>query len=486
MKHLFPRSLSYRLLLVLSLSLLLLGFGQFFILHSRWDAAVREVEQRVNWNLAQELADKIQPLIEEQKLGLVFRTLNDAMDLNPHVDLFLLNKEGRVVFPLKRIQTPQVSVPPLKKFLDFSTSRELPLLNQDPLVRDRHIVFSVAPLVLSNKEAGYLYANLESQRLFAAKRGVFDSSLIWGAGVSTALLLLAAALLGSILLLLITRPFNKLRQSVLSFASGNLDARCPTEGDDDIANLGVAINKMADSAKARFEDLQSREQLRQDLFSDLGHDLGKPLTAMQGYLEQLASERLELSEKEKSEKVRIALRNTKTFGRLLQDLFQLTALESSETSPQLEAFSLSELILMDAVPEVQPLAEQKQCELNLDVPENTPAVKADCLMILRVIANLLENAIRHNPAQTEVRISLSVKPKSILVEISDTGLGIPSELHQKVFQRRVSESSGESGSGLGLAIAKKILEAHGEGIELESSPGKGTLFRFSLPRADAM
>ncbi len=483
MKNLLPRSLTYRLLLALGLSLLTLGLGQFLLLHSRWESSVQEVEQRVNWNLAQELADTIQPFIDQGKLGQVFRLLNEAMEINPHIDLFLLNAQGRVLFPLDRLQVPNVSLPEVKQFLEFSTNREVPLRNIDPLVREREVIFSVAPLVLHNKEKGYLYANLESKRVFIAQRGVFDSSLLWGALVSTVLLLLAAVLLGSTLLLLITRPFTRLQQAVLSFTAGNLDARCPTEGDDDIAKLGGAINQMADSAKARYEDLESRETLRQHLFADLGHDLGKPLTAMQGYLEQLAVGSEQLSEQEKTEKVEIALRNTKNFGRLLQDLFQLTALESSELKPQIEAFSIAELVLLDVLPEVKPLAEEHNISILTDVPEDIPPVLGDCLMILRVLANLLENAVRHNPSGTKVSLRLSTSEQRVTVEIHDDGPGISEELQGKIFQRYVSQRNEEGVTGLGLAIVKKILQAHGEQIVLRSSPEEGTSFCFSLPVA---
>jgi two-component system phosphate regulon sensor histidine kinase PhoR len=144
------------------------------------------------------------------------------------------------------------------------------------------------------------------------------------------------------------------------------------------------------------------------------------------------------------------------------------------------------MISMDVVPEVEELARRVGSTLKVDAAIDLPNITADFTMLIRAITNLTENALRHNPSGTVVRISLRREGTMVRIEVEDDGKGIAVEDLSRIFERFYqvrSEEDAASGTGLGLAIVKKVLEAQGTDIHVESTLGKGTRFWFLLPQS---
>jgi signal transduction histidine kinase len=226
-------------------------------------------------------------------------------------------------------------------------------------------------------------------------------------------------------------------------------------------------------------------QLRSDLIANVSHDLRMPLVAMRGYLELLAGRGETLPMAERQRCVAIALRQCEQLGRLVDELFELAALDGNATMLSRERFALAELA-SDIVQKFALAAESQEVTLSTVAAGPLPLVDADLGLIERVLDNLIDNALRHTPAGGEIRIALDANAGGVRVRVSDTGAGIAARDLPHVFDRhwRGSDTSRGAGArGLGLAIAQRILALHGGRVEVESELARGTCFSFSLPSA---
>lgn len=171
-------------------------------------------------------------------------------------------------------------------------------------------------------------------------------------------------------------------------------------------------------------------------------------------------------------------------SRLVEELFELSKLEARESRPHPEAFSLPELV-NDLVRKFEPIASAKEVTVTAESASGVPLVRADLGMIERVLQNLLDNAIKYNRPGGSVVVSLSPANGKVRTAVEDTGVGIPEDEIPHVFDRfyrsRRGGNSRVRGAGLGLAISAKIMETHGERIQVESRPGGGSRFFFDLP-----
>lgn len=169
---------------------------------------------------------------------------------------------------------------------------------------------------------------------------------------------------------------------------------------------------------------------------------------------------------------------------MLNELLDLSKIEAGKMELRPAVLSLQEL-LADLLEGFQPLAREKSIMIEVFSMENIPKVRADRDKLYEVLANLLENAIKFTPPGAHVQIGAQVlDDRYIKVGVSDTGCGISEEHLLKIFEKfyRVQSGSGNAvGTGLGLAIAKGLIELHGGTIAVESAPGKGSHFYFTLP-----
>jgi signal transduction histidine kinase len=170
--------------------------------------------------------------------------------------------------------------------------------------------------------------------------------------------------------------------------------------------------------------------------------------------------------------------------RLTHDLLDLSRIDAGQHAPQLLPIALGEAVA-SAVEAVRPRAARQGLTLTLVSAPALPPALADRLQIERVVINLLNNALRATPPGGAVRVTVEQHESDLSVAIADTGRGIPAEYLSHIFDRFVQVPGGAAGggAGLGLAIAKRIVDAHGGHITVESEPGRGTTFTFTVPCA---
>ena len=309
---------------------------------------------------------------------------------------------------------------------------------------------------------GTVHESLESEFLNQVNR-----SLLW-AGLAAGVV---ALVLGLVLARQLTAPIRDLTDAAHQLADGEM-TQVQVRSDDEIGELGEAFNLMAQS-------LAQQETLRRNLMADIAHELRTPLTVIRSDLEALLDGVYEPT----PETLASVQEETLLLGRLVDDLRALAQAEAGQLRLERESLDLADLLSGVAAGfELQ--AKSQGQELGLDLPPDLPPVDADPLRVHQVAANLVSNALRHAPDAGRVVISAEALLAEVQVSVADDGPGIPEEDLARIFERfwRGTQPRAQ-GSGLGLTIARELVRAHGGRIWVESEPGKGSIFFFTLPRS---
>ncbi len=255
----------------------------------------------------------------------------------------------------------------------------------------------------------------------------------------------------------------------------------------DMKTLTEEIERFAKDKKIEIDTLKIREAYRKDFLGNVAHELKTPLFTVQGYILTLLDGALE----DKNVRRKYLQRAQKGVERLIyivKDLDLITKLEIGDLNLEYGKFDIIELV--QAVFDLLEIkASKKGVSLTFDMAYDSPImVNADREKIQQVVSNLVVNSIKygHTDGTTEVSVENLIENR-VIVRITDNGEGIPEEHIPRIFERfyRVDKSGSrkEGGSGLGLSIVKHIIEAHGEKIYVESVPGVGSEFSFTLEKA---
>ena len=486
MNTLFAR-LSAALLVIVIL------MGSAFFLAGRINTQIyyEELTQRLNAPIAMYVTGQ-RDLISNGTPDLESLTelAGHAMVINPTAEIYLLDTEGNILghgMPPETVMLDKVDLAPLKKLIGGSAT--MPIRGDDPRSGSTRKVFSAFEVRNEDRLEGYLYVILGGQTYEALSRDI-GSSYVGKISLYVAVtVVLAAAIVGLLVFSLLTRRLKRLNEEMRRVSdSGFEEDPCiehVSANDDEIGQLARSFVTMSGRIKEQFLQLKENDNLRRELVSNISHDLRTPLSAMQGYLETLTIKGETLSEEERERYLKIARQHTVRLGSLIGDLFELSKLDSASVTPQLESFSLPELV-QDVVQEFQLQAEKKNITLSLRLDTNSGLTIGDIGLIQRVLENLVRNAIRFTPVGGEVTLSIAEHLQSVAVAVSDTGAGIPDNEISHIFDRYYRSDQGNGSqsdsSGLGLAIVKKILDLHDTRITVASKVNAGTRFEFELPR----
>lgn len=303
--------------------------------------------------------------------------------------------------------------------------------------------------------------------------------------LATVLLVFAggiAMVLGYFFSTAITDRIEVIDHAAREIAAGNLDTRIPVSGKDEMAALSNTFNEMASqlqSASIRQEEMQ---KLRRDLIAWVSHDLQTPLASIRAMVEALSDGMVE-DPQTVQRYLQTVQREIGDLSALIDELFQMAQMDAGGLTLQLEPASLGDLI-SDTLESFSELASRKQVTLQGRVAAGVDPVCMDVQLISRVLNNLTSNSLRYTPRGGLVEVLAQRNPEGVLVEVIDSGNGIPAEDLPLIFERfyrgEKSRSRATGGAGLGLAIAKGIVERHGGQIGVESQPGR-TRFWFELP-----
>lgn len=231
--------------------------------------------------------------------------------------------------------------------------------------------------------------------------------------------------------------------------------------------------------------LRELDRLKDEFISVASHELRTPLTSMLLAVQLLAEGSAGKLTGPQEHLVEMVAQDTERLERLTRDLLDLTRLEAGTARPDLQPLSPAELVEVGTAT-LFAQAGKKGVALHTHVPEELPPVYGDLAQLSRVLTNLVGNALRHTPAGGRVDVSAEVAGEVMRFHVADTGEGIPAAYVPRIFERFVQvPGSTSGGAGLGLPIAKRIVEAHGGEITVESEAGRGSRFSFTVPLAGA-
>ena len=301
--------------------------------------------------------------------------------------------------------------------------------------------------------------------------------------IAAAIIAALAALAAVLFARTITRPLAHLTKATHVLASGDYSAQVSIKAHGELEELANTFNKMAAKLANDVDVLHRQEVWRRELVMNITHDLATPLTAIAGLGESLV-DGVNQNREDYEATGRIIVRETLRLRRLVKDLHMMAKVEAGAMQPQWKAVRLA--ALADEVLAVLATEfERANVEPVNAVPYNLPLVQADPDMLTRVFSNLCDNALRHTPAGGTITIEAIQRNFQLVVSVSDSGEGIPTDALPRVFDRFYRADSSRQvitgGSGLGLAIVRAIIEGHGGTIWAENIPGSGARFVFTLP-----
>jgi signal transduction histidine kinase len=283
----------------------------------------------------------------------------------------------------------------------------------------------------------------------------------------------------------LTVQVGQLSSAARQLAEGDFSARVGSTGSDELGRLAQTFDHMAEQLEAAFERQRALEAGRRELISAVSHDLRTPLATTRAMVEALAdgvvTERADVSRY-----LSLILRETQHLSRLIDDLFELSQIDSGSLQLRCAPIDLAQLVA-DTVAAYHAPARER--DIHLASTANGPApLSADPERLQRVLRNLLDNALRHTPPGGRIAISTSSARSEVLVTVSDSGPGVPTEDLERIFQSfyraersRRREEGKSSGAGLGLAIARGLVQAHRGRIWAEPSELGGIAVRVELP-----
>ncbi len=230
--------------------------------------------------------------------------------------------------------------------------------------------------------------------------------------------------------------------------------------------------------------MRKLEEMRVEFVANVSHELRTPLTSIRGFVETLKEGAVDNPE-EKVRFLNIIEKHADRLNHLINDLLQLSRIESREIKMESRSINLKELI-DEVVADFEDKMDRKGQSIEVKISPEFPEIEADRERIEQVLNNLLDNAVKFTPPEGKICLSALEEGEDIRIEISDTGIGIPREYLSRLFERfyRVDKARSKElgGTGLGLSIVKHIVQAHGGTVGVESEPDKGSKFFFTLPQ----
>jgi signal transduction histidine kinase len=280
----------------------------------------------------------------------------------------------------------------------------------------------------------------------------------------------------------ISKPIIQLESAAKDIAEGNVDRTLQLDRKDEFGTLAKSLNQMAERLRSDNEALKALYDKQRQFFADITHEIRNPLHTISGALEMLQLKNLKPDQRQRY--LETAARQTERINRLFKDLMTLQRYDSDSYFIEKKPFDL-QLTLEDIEEMFRTQAAEK--DLDLIVDKKSVTVFADPNKIEQVLENLVSNAIKYTN-EGHVKVSLTESETDLTIKVEDTGIGISDDHLTRLFDRFYrtdkARSRDKGGTGLGLSVVKSILTAHGSTIQIESTPGEGSMFWFSIEKPE--
>jgi len=358
---------------------------------------------------------------------------------------------------------------------------------------DEHVVVLYAPFSLRGRPGGTVAIAVPSGPAFAAARNAARRLAITLIAV-----IFAVALAASLLVRTIVRRVRIVVETNRKLGAGELSARADVPAGDEIGELAAGVNTMADQLQAAVETLELRvdqrtEEIRRLLeqrtqfFASLSHEFRTPLAVILAQADRLDDPRTPSKNGRRAKEITSTIRLSAGQAlEIVNDVLDVAKAESDRVALRLETLDVGAL-LREIKPTIEGLAVAGEIRLELEAPKSLLA-SADRVRVREIVLNLADNAVKYTPRGGTVRIAAAAEGDWISIAIADTGLGIPHEAGERIFEPfyRVPGTEpmhGRNSSGLGLVLTRRLVEAHGGVIHYHCPFEGGTVFTFTLPAA---
>ena len=281
------------------------------------------------------------------------------------------------------------------------------------------------------------------------------------------------------------RRLRRLQSVLHQVRTHELDAQTPPSGPhgDALSTLFWEVYRTAQSLETEIRELKEMESYRREFIGNVSHELKTPIFSVQGFAETLLDGALN-DESVNRTFLKKILHHANRLDTLARDLSTITKIETDELDMSNEAFEVTELFDA-AIESVEVRAEEKGITPQQAVAPDLPRVYGDFDRLRRVLVNLVDNAIKYNEQGGTVQLEADLQADEVEVRVVDDGIGVSPDhlprLTERFYRVDKSRSRNQGGTGLGLAIVKHILGAHDRELHVESTPGEGSVFSFTLP-----
>ena len=467
------RSLSLKLAVLIAVTMVISSLMTIFLVNTLTARRFSSYALQRDLDLAQAMADSLTRAAVE---GSLEETLRSFSSTPMRLENGLFRNSGigshRGMMGRMRNEGPFVplTVTDTSGNLLAGTSPGPP---EGPLLKTEFDQERGIPFYSQNSIAGYVFAGSMLEGGLPANEREYLKNLLRGVLLSSLLAALIASVTGFLILKRILKPLKSLHKAVLQLGRGEYSHRVESSGSrDEIGILAESFNDMARS-------LEASEQWKKQIISDTAHELRTPVSLIMGTLEMMLEGVYQADEK----RLRSLYNESSLLAELIKDLQVLANAESISAGMEHEEFDPDELIRISAEG-FQPVAREKNICLSTESRGNG-FITGDRRKIHQVIKNLLSNALRYTPVDGAITLRTYRKDFSCIMEVEDTGPGIPEDERLRIFDRfyRIDKSRNreDGGAGLGLAISKAIIKMHKGEISVLAGAEGGALFRVILP-----
>jgi len=304
--------------------------------------------------------------------------------------------------------------------------------------------------------------------------------------IATGVLVIGTTLIALVVFGPARRRLRDVQAATERLGGGDLDARAPEQGGDEVAAVARSFNRMAEELAQRTRALEAADTARRQLLADVSHELMTPLTAMRGYIETLSMSEIQLDAATRERYLLIVSEETHRLERVVGDLLDLARLEGGGGTMRRDRVDVAAIFGRVAARHERELHE-RGIRLEQRVEPLAETVIGDADRLEQALQNLAANALRHTPDGGTITLTSAPLPNGTLLTVRDTGTGIPPEHVRLIFDRFYKADAARraaGGSGLGLSIVKAIVERHGGSISVRNDGG--AVFEIVLPRSSVL
>jgi signal transduction histidine kinase len=326
----------------------------------------------------------------------------------------------------------------------------------------------------------------ETDALIAANRSAYTSSRNLFIGVAAVSVVLAAGL-GLLLSWAVIGPIQRVEARLAEIASGDFSGRVDVPNRDELGSLAANLNRMNDELRRLYGELETASRHKSEFLANMSHELRTPLNAIIGFSQVLRQRLFGQINPKQEEYLDDILSSGNHLLSLINDILDLSKVEAGQVELKMAAFSLRDAIERGAVT-LGGRAAKNGVGLSVELAPDVDIVDGDERRIRQVVFNLLSNAVKFTPPGGHVTVAATRVNGEVQVAVADTGPGIAAEDHERIFEQFQQTDVGagqREGTGLGLTLSRRLVELHGGRIWVDSEPGQGSRFVFTLPQPKA-